>query len=600
MFSQTMKNTQADPPFVAMVLATQTEGSKFNPPGNLICKSVPKPDRKAESPELPLSPALKAKIKELIELSRENGCLTCDDINDALPADVVTPEELEAVYTRLNNLEIEIVEPTEAIEPAPAKTERSEDEEESAVDSFDDPVRLYLRQMSKVPLLTREKEVEICERIEAARVGIKGIIYRLGFVAREHIALAEKLICEMPRERFDRMITESKVPSREAHLKTLRELVQQVRALDESVGEAYVRSREPGRAALKREREEKWRALTGTLAEMFDSFCFQPRVLDDLQMITGNLAEKFRASFQVIQKLEQQPQSGPRKEKLAAELRHVAGLEQFARLSWEQFYESWERLNHFTALGHQAKTELVEANLRLVISIAKRYQNRGLSFLDLVQEGNIGLMKAVDRFEHRRGFKFSTYATWWIRQAMCRGICEQARTIRIPVHLLESITQLMRVQRRLSSEFGREATPAEIAEEIQMPVDRVRGLLKAAMQPLSLQSCIGEGDDMNLGDCIQDHSAENPSDITSYHSLKEILQDLLSSLTERERQVLEMRFGLSDGTERTLEEVGKQFKLTRERIRQIESKSLRKLRHPTRLRQLEGFVDEKGVCIDLN
>src|SRR5258707_11113281 len=275
----------------------------------------------------------------------------------------------------------------------------------------------------------------------------------------------------------------------------------------------------------------------------------------------------------------------------------VRELEKTLWFSLSGYAEEYRALKTWLRQAFKAKTEMVEANLRLVISIAKKYTNRGLSFLDLIQEGNMGLMKAVEKFEYRRGYKFSTYAIWGIRQAITRAIAAQARTIRIPVHMIEVINKVMHVQKKIMMEFGREATPEEIADEMRLPVERVQAILKMAQQTISLQAPVGDEGDASFGDFIEDKSAENPSEMTSYHLLKDKLGDVLSSLTERERKVLELRFGLGDGYSRTLEEVGKQFKVTRERIRQIEAKALRKMRHPTRLRQLQGFLEHDGDLV---
>jgi RNA polymerase primary sigma factor len=528
------------------------------------------------------STEVQSRLRMLIRLAREQGHLSWDDLNDTLPSGFVTAELMDELITRLRSMEIKVLDDGE-VEQARRAHARERDAESAKMDTLDDPVRMYLRQMGQVPLLTREQEIEISKRIERADNGLRTCMHQLGIVAEAYIQHAANL--ESGAERFDKIVSDHKAAERDSYFKKLRTRLPQARELFEkctslhaSLAEAGPRKKEGVRTQFETQRT--------ALFKLCEKFHFKQKVMEDFMSLTQErLAE--------LDKLEKALHEHPRRH---AEQHSVRDFENRVWLSASEFRELAKSSVKFAAESTKAKTEMIEANLRLVISIAKKYTNRGLSFLDLIQEGNMGLMRAVEKFEYRRGYKFSTYATWWIRQAMTRSIADQARTIRIPVHMIETINKLMRVFRQLHQELGREPTPEEIAEEIQIPVDRVNAVLRMSQPTISMQAKVGgdggEGD-VEFGDFIEDKEARDPMELTSMHLLRDKLRDVLHSLNPREREVLDQRFGLSDGGQgRTLEEVGKQFNVTRERIRQIEAKALRKLRHPTRLRKLGGIISQ--------
>ncbi len=531
------------------------------------------------------------RIKKLIELGSKKGFLTPIDLSQHLPRELINPEEYESIKILIQGLGLEILDLPEGDSAQPAKEEKAKVEPSRAYEILDDPVRMYLRQMGQVPLLTREEEVTISKRIEKAEVRVYSLTLSFGVIPREVCSLARRLLAG--KERFDRVVVERKGRRRERYLEELPDLIAQVEKIDKKIKQEAKSIRSCRYKEEERLKHEKNLAgLKKEMARELKKFRLKQPVVEDFCPILTRLHGRIVEIQDVLEPLVARSRKTKQvRNRIKNERRKIRRLQVNLEMEAEEFQECYRELVEALNEVRRAKSEMVEANLRLVISIAKKYTNRGLSFLDLIQEGNMGLMKAVDKFEYRRGFKFSTYATWWIRQAITRAIADQARTIRIPVHMIETINKLMRVTKKLLQERGKEPSAEELAEEMDIPIDKIRDIIKIAQHPISLQAPIGDKDESQFGDFIEDRAAESPATATSYSLLKEQMKSVLTTLTKREAKVLNLRFGITDGSPRTLEEVGKIFNVTRERVRQIEAKALRKMRHPTRSRKLKGFLD---------
>lgn len=540
-----------------------------------------------------VSPQHQEKVEELVALAKEQGYITYEEINEILPMTFDSAEQIDQVLMFLTGMDIQILNQMEVDRQKERKKEIKELEGsvKRSEGSPDDPVRMYLKEMGSVPLLTREEEVEISKRIEKAQVQIERIIMRFRYSTREAISIGVSILAN--KERFDRVIVEKEIANKTEFFALLPKLILRLKEEDEVLEKLLLRLQAPdikkAESIKLLEEIEKTRVRTQAYLRRFR---FRPNVIDDFGEVLLGSYERFLELEQEIKELT------PRAErnkyaamKLQAAKRKLHKRELAAGRNLEEFRKDVRMLQRWMDKSQEAKREMVESNLRLVISIAKKYTNRGLSFLDLIQEGNMGLMKAVEKFEYRRGYKFSTYATWWIRQAVTRAIADQARTIRIPVHMIETINRVLRGAKKLMMETGREPTPEELANELGLTPDRIREIYKIAQHPISLQAEVGDGGESQFGDFLEDMTVESPSEATGYSILKEKMSEVLETLTERERKVLIQRFGLIDGKPKTLEEVGVEFRVTRERIRQIEAKALRKMRHPTRSKQLRAFLD---------